>query len=334
MSSNIKIIEKIDKLLFAKKPFALALVINTWNSAPKPVGSILLLSNKGEIFGSVSGGCVESAVIIEAQTSLKTKKSKILSFGVTNETAFQVGLACGGEIKILIEPITQFDELKRNLLKQFYNNYQKNNLSILKFCLNSNHRELIENKAALEFLSKNNNSNKQSFLDNNNFFYILPPKNKIVIIGAVHIAQYLVNLANQFDFEIYVIDPRSSLANNKRFPNANIIVDWPDDAFTKIKINKDTAIITLTHDPKIDDMALEIALKSDCFYIGSLGSKKTHEKRLNRLLKIGFNKIATKKIHSPIGLDIGSKQPNEIALSIMAEIIKVKRLSVTDKNAI
>ena len=172
----------------------------------------------------------------------------------------------------------------------------------------------------LNYTKKNN----YSFLDKNNFYYLLPPKNKMVIIGAVHIAQHLAILASQFDFEIYVIDPRSSFANKKRFPNATIIADWPDDAFKQIKINHETAIITLTHDPKIDDMALQIALRSDCFYIGSLGSQKTHEKRLNRLLELGFNREITNKIHSPIGLDIGSIKPNEIALSILAEIIKVK----------
>ena len=176
----------------------------------------------------------------------------------------------------------------------------------------------------MEFLSKYTKKNNYSFLDNNNFYYLLPPKNKMVIIGAVHIAQHLAILASQFDFEIYVIDPRSSFANKKRFPNATIIADWPDDAFKQIKINHETAIITLTHDPKIDDMALQIALRSDCFYIGSLGSQKTHEKRLNRLLELGFNREITNKIHSPIGLDIGSIKPNEIALSILAEIIKVK----------
>ncbi len=324
MSSDLQIIEKINDYLVNDENFVLALVIDTWKSAPKPVGSILLISAKDEISGSVSGGCVESAVIMEAKTSLDLNKSKILKFGVTNETAFQVGLACGGTIKILIEPIKLIDKFKRKLLRNFYYNYLEDKLSILKFNLNSNKRELLEDKGALDCLSNLKKNNKRSFLDKNNFYYFLPPKNKMVIIGAVHIAQHLATLANQFDFELYVIDPRSSFANKTRFPNATIIVDWPDDALKKIKINNETAIITLTHDPKIDDIALQIALEFDCFYIGSLGSKKTHEKRLSRLLELGFSRKITNRIHSPIGLDIGSIKPNEIALSIMAEIIKVK----------
>ena len=324
MSSDLQIFEKINDYIVNEESFAFALVIDTWKSAPKPVGSILLISSEDEIFGSVSGGCVASAVIVEAKNSLNTKKTKILKFGVTNETAFQVGLACGGTIKILIEPITKSDKCKRELLRSFYVNYREDKFSILRIDLNSNKRELLENKEDLDCLLNYTKKSNYSFLDKNNFYYLLPPKNKMVIIGAVHIAQHLAILASQFDFKIYVIDPRSSFANKKRFPNATIIADWPDDAFKQIKINHETAIITLTHDPKIDDMALQIALRSDCFYIGSLGSQKTHEKRLNRLLELGFNREITNKIHSPIGLDIGSVKPNEIALSILAEIIKVK----------
>ena len=326
MSSDKKIIKKINEYLFAKENFALAMVVETWNSAPKPVGSILLLSGSGEISGSVSGGCVEGAVISEAQISLKTKKSKILKFGVTNEDAFQVGLACGGEIKILIEPITNVNNSKRKILERFFKNNLEGDFSILKICLKSSQTELIEGKKASNFLSKTEKYHHQSFLNGEFFYYILPPKSKVVVVGAVHIAQYLVEFGNQFDFDIYVIDPRSSFANKKRFPGVSIIDDWPDEALKSIIIDQNTAVITLSHDEKIDDIALQIALKADCFYVGCLGSKKTHAKRIDRLLNMGFNKNIINRIHAPIGLDIGSKKPNEIALSIIAEIIKVKNI--------
>ena len=192
--------------------------------------------------------------------------------------------------------------------------------------MKSSQIELIENDKALKFLSKTEKYHRQSFLNGEVFYYILPPKSKLVVVGAVHIAQYLVEFGNQFDFDIYVIDPRSSFANKKRFPNVNVVDDWPDDALKSITIDQNTAFITLTHDAKIDDIALQIALKADCFYIGCLGSKKTHEKRIDRLLDMGFNKNIINRIHAPIGLDIGSKKPNEIALSIIAEIIKVKNI--------
>ena len=325
MISDKKIIEKISELLKTSENFVLAIVIDTWKSAPKPVGSTLLFCENGEISGSVSGGCVESAVITEAKISLDTKKSKILKFGITNEDAFNVGLACGGEITILIEPIIKVQNIKRKLLESFFNNYFQGALSIYKICLKSSQRELIVDEKALNLLSNNKKHDKESFKDKENFFYVLPPKNKMVIVGAVHIAQFLVELANQFNYEIIVIDPRSTFANNHRFPDVEIINDWPDDAFKKIKLDHDTAIVTLTHDPKIDDIALKLALNCECFYIGSLGSKKTHEKRINRLQEMGINQKNIKRIHAPIGLDIGSKNPNEIALSIMAEIIKERR---------
>ena len=326
MSTDRKIIEKILKSLSSKENFALALVIETWNSAPKPVGSILLVGESGDISGSVSGGCVEGAVISEAQNSINTKTSKILNFGITNEDAFQVGLACGGKIKILIEPITYVDNSTRKLIEQFFKNYLKGKLSILKICLKSSQRELIENQKVFEVLSKIGKNPQQSFVNGEFFYHILPPRIKVIVIGAVHIAQFLIEFGNQFDFDIYVIDPRSSFANKNRFPCVTVIDDWPEEAFKSIKIDQNTAIITLTHDAKIDDIALQIALKTDCFYIGSLGSKKTHEKRVDRLLSMGFNKEIINRIHAPIGLDIGSKKPNEIALSIIAEILKVKRL--------
>ena len=326
MSSDKKIIEKINEYLFAKENFALAMVIETWNSAPKPVGSILLVSESGEISGSVSGGCVEGAVISEAQILLRSQKSKILKFGVTNEDAFQVGLACGGEIKILIEPITNVNNSKRKLLERFFKKNLEGDFTILKICLKSSQTELIEGEKASKFLSKTEKYHHQSFLNGEVFYYILPLKSKVVVVGAVHIAQYLVEFGNQFDFDIYVIDPRSSFANKKRFPNVSVIDDWPDEAFKSITIDENTAFITLTHDAKIDDIALQTALKAGCFYIGCLGSKKTHEKRIDRLLDMGFNKNIINRIHAPIGLDIGSKKPNEIALSIIAEIIKVKNI--------
>ena len=274
MSSDKKIIKKINEYLFAKENFALAMVVETWNSAPKPVGSILLLSGSGEISGSVSGGCVEGAVISEAQISLRSQKSKILKFGVTNEDAFQVGLACGGEIKILIEPITNVNNSKRKLLERFFKKNLEGDFTILKICLKSSQTELIEGEKASKFLSKTEKYHHQSFLNGEVFYYILPLKSKVVVVGAVHIAQYLVEFGNQFDFDIYVIDPRSSFANKKRFPGVSIIDDWPDEALKSIIVDQNTAVITLSHDEKIDDIALQIALKADCFYIGCLGSKK------------------------------------------------------------
>ena len=160
---------------------------------------------------------------------------------------------------------------------------------------------------------------------NNEFIHIIDPKPRLFIIGAVHIAQALVSLANVADYEIILIDPRDHFATKDRFPNCKIINEWPDEALSKFHLDKSSHLVTLTHDPKIDDLALIFCMKKNFGYIGSLGSKKTHNKRCERLLEKGFNEIELSKIHAPIGLDIKAKTPAEIATSILAEIINYRR---------
>ena len=159
-------------------------------------------------------------------------------------------------------------------------------------------------------------------IDNQRWFIniSLPPL-RLVTVGAVHIAQPLAEIATIAGYEVTIIDPRAAFANNKRFPNINIVNEWPEEALIDFKIDNRTAVVTLTHDPKLDDSALYAALNSKAFYIGSLGSKKTHNARIERLKIAGFNEDAIKKIHGPVGLSIGAKSPQEIAISIMSELI-------------
>ena len=159
-------------------------------------------------------------------------------------------------------------------------------------------------------------------IDNQRWFIniSLPPL-RLVTVGAVHIAQPLAEIATIAGYEVTIIDPRAAFANNTRFPNINIVNDWPEEALIDFKIDNRTAVVTLTHDPKLDDSALYAALNSNAFYIGSLGSKKTHYARIERLKIAGFNENAIKKIHGPVGLSIGAKSPQEIAISIMSELI-------------
>ena len=153
------------------------------------------------------------------------------------------------------------------------------------------------------------------------FINISLPALRLVTVGAVHIAQPLAEIATIAGYEVTIIDPRAAFANNKRFPNINIVNEWPEEALIDFKIDNRTAVVTLTHDPKLDDSALYAALNSKAFYIGSLGSKKTHNARIERLKIAGFNEDAIKNIHGPVGLSIGAKSPQEIAISIMSELI-------------
>ncbi|MDA9676744.1 XdhC family protein [bacterium] len=175
-------------------------------------------------------------------------------------------------------------------------------------------------KEKISFFFKNK---KNGMIENTNIFvetYIRPIK--VIIIGAVHIAQYLVNFTKDLNFEIVIIDPRGYFASKKRFPNMKIINTWPKEAFNKIETNKDTALIALTHDPKIDDYALQHALNNNFFYIGALGSKKTHANRCARLEELGFSANEINKINGPIGIKLGGKSAPEIALSIVAQLVE------------
>lgn len=160
--------------------------------------------------------------------------------------------------------------------------------------------------------------------DSGYFVHVHNPPLRMIVIGAVHIAQSLVPMAQLAGYEVVVVDPRQAWANDERFPNVRLLLDWPDDALALLKPDRRTAIVTLTHDPKLDDPALETALKSEAFYIGSLGSKRTHAKRLERLAETGIRPQALARIHGPIGLPLGSKSPAEIAIAILAQIIQVR----------
>ena len=295
-----------------KRRIALATVISTWGSSPRPVGGQMAIDENGEIIGSVSGGCIEGAVISEGIHSIKDGKSRIKDYGISNDMAWEVGLACGGELKVLIQPLNLEDEIVYSIVDSI----KKRKTVKLKIDC-SNGDRIIDNTI----------SNQISHFDklNNEFIHIIDPKPRLFIVGAVHIAQALVSLANVADYEIILIDPRDHFATKDRFPNCKIINEWPDEALSKFHLDSSSHLVTLTHDPKIDDLALIFCMKKNFGYIGSLGSKKTHNKRCERLLEKGFDEIELSKIHAPIGLDIKAKTPAEIATSILAEIINYRR---------
>jgi len=295
-----------------KRKIALATVISTWGSSPRPVGGQMAIDENGEIIGSVSGGCIEGAVISEGINSIKDGKSRIKDYGISNDMAWEVGLACGGELKVLIQPLNLEDEIVYYIV----NSIKKREVVKIRIdCSNGN--RIVDNTI----------DNQISYFDKskNEFIHIIDPKPRLFIIGAVHIAQALVSLANVADYEVILIYPRDHFATKSRFPNCKIINEWPDEALSKFNLDKSSHLVTLTHDPKIDDLALIFCMKKNIGYIGSLGSKKTHNKRCERLLEKGFNESELSKIHAPIGLDIKAKTPAEIAASILAEIINYRR---------
>lgn len=299
---------------------ALATVIETWGSAPRRAGSMLCIRDDGLFAGSVSGGCVEGDVIAAADASIKDGQVQKLSYGVSNTMAWEVGLACGGKISILVEQaniaLIQHMSALREAKTAFALLLTENEGCVS--CLTQTDKPELE-----EAMAQAMSSDKLTPVDWEGGKAALLPFNpplQLIIIGAVHIAQALIPLATQMGYAITVIDPRQGFAQAERFQSISIVDDWPDDAMAHLDINNRTAIVTLTHDPKLDDPALQEALKSNCFYIGSLGSKKTHAARLERLKKSGCTEAELARIHGPVGLDIGATNPDEIALSIMAQI--------------
>ena len=292
------------------EPVVLATVVETWGSAPRRVGAQMAIGLNGKMQGSVSGGCIESAVVSEAQEAIETKSIRLLEYGVSNEDAFSVGLACGGKIRVMLEPVGHTISLET---LQKLVDFRKNKVSVA----------CVVNIITGETKLKTGYSERFSGFEEENKIFVTVHNSpiRVVIVGAVHIAQNLVKLAKIANFDPIVVDPRSGFANSERFKSETIIEEWPDTALSKISIDRNTAIVLLTHDPKLDDPALEIALNSDAFYIGALGSKKTHAARIDRMKGLGFGIDCTNRVSGPIGLSIGASNPAEIAISILAEII-------------
>jgi xanthine dehydrogenase accessory factor len=304
---------------------ALATVIETWGSAPRPAGSQLAISGSGEMLGSVSGGCVEGAVVTEALEALQDRKSRVLTFGVSDETAFAAGLACGGTIRVLVEPVGDGAEaLPETLLARLTEaRAAPHALAIVTTPATWERRLLTPGEdPAVDARLKSDRSGME---EDGRFIAVHNPPLRMIVIGAVHIAQPLLTIAHECGYACTLIDPRAAFGSAERFPGETILDDWPDEALTQLHPDARTAIVTLTHDPKLDDPAIQVALRSGAFYLGCLGSKKTHAKRVERLTQAGFATEDISRIHAPVGLDIGAKSPAEIAVSVMAQITQTLR---------
>lgn len=300
----------------AGKGAALATVIETWGSAPRPVGSQLAISGAGEIAGSVSGGCVEGAVVVEAQEAVTAGGTRLMEFGVSDDEAFAVGLACGGEIRVMVEPVGP-DDLPEDLLAELV----ARRAARAQVAYSVNTESWARALAAPPEHEDRFRLDRSGFEeDGATFVAIHNPPLRMIVVGGVHIAQPLMQMAALAGYDAVLVDPRESFASPARFPDTPLVHDWPDEALTAHGLDPRTAVVTLTHDPKLDDPAIETALASDVFYLGSLGSKRTHAKRVARLDAAGFSADQIARIHAPVGLDIGARSPAEIAVAIMAEI--------------
>ena len=298
------------KWLGAGHRVAIATVMQTWGSAPRRRGSHAIIRDDGLFEGSVSGGCVEGDVILSAQELLK-KGGGIArrDYGVQDDTAWQVGLACGGEIAVLIQSIDD-NHFPPALLDQIADFRGTGRALVVATDLTNGSSAVAAPRAA-----------------EGRFENRYEPPLRMMIVGAVHISQQLAPLAKLVGYQTLIVDPRESFAAADRFMGMPVDTRWSDEALADWKPDRSSAIITLTHDPKIDDPALMFALRSDAFYIGALGSRRTHAKRLERLSAQGFSPEELARIDGPAGLSIGAVNPAEIALSILAGATAALRLS-------
>ena len=306
----------------AGRGVAIATVVQTWGSAPRPTGSQLVIDSNGAMEGSVSGGCVEGAVILEAIDAIADGNTRLLEFGVSDNDAFAVGLACGGEIKVLVEPVgtaipvaVLADLVARRAQAEpvaYVTNLQQGGPA-------------LQPQSAFPERFRMDRSGIQD--DGQTFVGIHNPPLRLAIIGAVHIAQYLAPMARACGYTPILIDPRPAFASQDRFPDEMLVDAWPDAALAALALDARTAVVTLSHDPKLDDPAVIGALRSNVFYLGCLGSKRTHAKRLLRLSDAGFSDADLARIHGPVGLDIGGRLPAEIAVSIVAQMTQQLRQS-------
>lgn len=334
----LDIFDQLTPWVEAATPFALATVVDTWGSAPRLVGASMAISRDLDILGSVSGGCVEGAVIKEAQQRLSTGEPVLLRYGIANEDAWSVGLSCGGKLTVLLTPFPQAGDLQaewKAMQRLLAENRGGAWLRAMPGTARPAHAVLAagedtslpdELRQAAEAALKQRKSQVLELADGAYFANVIPRKSQLLVIGAAHITVDLVHLARYFGFETTVIDPRGIFADHTQFitPPDHLHQAWPEQVLPDLSLDAFTYAVMLTHDPKIDDQALRLLLRSEAAYIGALGSRRTHARRVKRLEEAGFEEEAIGRIHAPVGVDIRAKLPREIALSIVAEMVSVK----------
>jgi xanthine dehydrogenase accessory factor len=308
-STDLSVLKSAVSWLQAGHSVAIATVVQTWGSAPRPVGSWLAIRDDGQVAGSVSGGCVEDDLINRVQTEILTQiNPEMVVYGVSQEEAARFGLPCGGTLRLLVEPKPELEILEQLLAKISSHQITKRIVNI------------ATGKSTLELGTRHD----EFACNDQEMRTTYGPRWRMVIIGAGQLSQYTADFAIASDFEVIVIDPREEYAEGLNRSDVIFIQGMPDDVLLEIGVDPHTAVVALTHDPKLDDMALMEALKSSAFYVGALGSKKNTQKRKERLLEFDLSPEEVERLHGPVGLYIGALTPPEIAVSILAEVIAVK----------
>jgi xanthine dehydrogenase accessory factor len=303
-----EIAEELRRWRAAGDAVAIATVVETWGSSPRPLGSKMLASSSGKMAGSVSNGCIEGDVFEAAQEVLASGRPRLVEYGVADDVAFEVGLACGGHIEVMIQPAGEIHDRALELLAA-------ERPFVLRTDLQGGASELLEQAPDFELARRVG----ETFLEP----FGRPAD--MVIIGAIHIAIPLHRMAKLMGYRVTIVDARGQFATPERFPEADrIMVQWPDEALAGVTVDRSTAVVILTHDPKFDMPALRSVLRTDAGYVGAIGSRKTNQNRFDALRKEGFDDAQLDRVHGPIGLDLGARGAEVTALGIMAEVTAVR----------
>ena len=329
-----------DRLAALGRPVGRAVVTSVWGSAPRPEGSSMLATEDGAMAGSVSGGCVEAATATEIADAIRRGTPRLVTFGVSHERAWEVGLACGGTIKVFVEPAVRPEVLSaargpggEAVATIVEGPDAGRSIRVLddgrvEGSLGDAAAQESARQAALAAIGREASGTtaiETAAGGATLFLEVFPRQPRLVIFGGVHIAVALVPLARALGYRTIVADGRQAFLTRERFPDADdLILAWPEEAFERIGLDASCYVCILSHDPKFDEPALDLALRSPARYVGAIGSRKTQAARRERLKASGFDNEAIARVHGPIGLDLGGRQPAETALAILAEMTAVR----------
>ncbi|MBT9466498.1 XdhC family protein [Hydrogenophaga sp.] len=295
-------------------PVVLVTVARTWGSSPRPPGSLMAINGRGETVGSVSGGCIEDDLIHRireggVQAACATDTPAVLRYGISADEAHRFGLPCGGTVELVLEPVSASSRLDE----------------LLQACLQRRSTERVLNLRTGEVELHAGQRDGLPHLNEQQLTTHLGPQARLIVIGAGDLSRFLCQMALGLGFEVIVCDPREEHRASWQLDGVVVSHEMPDDLILRLKPDARTAVVAVTHDPKLDDLALIDALQSDAFYVGAIGSRRHSELRKTRLHEhFDLSPDALQALHGPAGLYIGSKTPAEIALSIMAEVVAVK----------
>ena len=309
-SMDLEVLRCIRRWLEDGHQARLVTVVKTWGSSPRPVGSMLGVRLDGALIGSVSGGCVEDDMVERVcNKSIAGELPQVISYGVTRDENQRFGLPCGGTLQLVIEPLNDVESLQQilNAIEQGH---------IISRCLHMQSGQVKIQPATY---------NQALRFDGRVLTTVFGPRWRLLIIGAAQVSRYLAEMAMALDYQVTVCDPREEYLPAWQVPNVQISRLMPDDVVRKMLPDQHTAIVCLSHDPKLDDMALLEALISDAFYVGAIGSHINNQKRRERMAMFDISQDDIARLHGPIGLSIGSKTPPEIAISILAEMTAIRR---------